>query len=869
MGEVWRGRDTRLDRSVAVKILPATFAQDEDRRARFEREAKTISSLNHPHICTLFDVGRAGETHFLVMELLEGEALVDRLRKGSLPLEQVLKFGAQVSDALDAAHRQGIVHRDLKPGNVVLTKSGAKLLDFGLARTSTGLGGVSGSTELPTEARPLTAAGTVLGTFQYMAPEQLEGAEADARTDIFALGALLYEMVTGKRAFEGKSKTSLIAAILSQQPPPISQVAPVMPPALDHVVRKCLEKDPDDRWQSARDVASELRWIAEAGSQAGVPARLALRRKSRERVAWVIAAGSAAAAILGFAWAIRLRGTAREAERPFYSEIALPPDVPLAGVTLGAMAFSPDGRRLALVIAQPTPGLAVRDLSSGETKRLPGTDGASFPFWSPDSRSLAFFAEGRLKKVEANGGPVQVVCDANAGRGGSWGRDGTIVFAPDIAGPLMKVHEAGGAPTAATRPADPNASHRNPWFLPDGRHFLLTSRARGTEATGSIAVASLDAGDARALVERGSNPQYADGFLFYVVDGNLVAQPFDAGRLSLQPQRIPLADAVEHYNPRDLAQFSVAPAGVLGYRRLRLRRSRVVWLDREGRELATVGEPYHHQGSLEFGMGLSLGADGRTLLATRSDASGGNADVWAVDLASAQMTRSTFVSSPGNTRGVLSPDGARMAVSSAATGGWSTLWIQSTSGSGSRQTLLEKASFSVMGWSPDGSTLVGDTQQPETGFDVAYVAIADPSKLLMLTSSRFDERSAALSPNGRWIAYQSNETGRNEVFVSDFSAASRKWQVSRAGGRGPTWRRDGLELYFTDAEARTMAAPLREHAGSLEVLAPIRLSFPPDVLLARGVSSQDGKRFLAARLEPETFTEPIRLIRGWRQLVGK
>jgi eukaryotic-like serine/threonine-protein kinase len=511
MGEVWRGRDTRLDRSVAVKILPATFAQDEDRRARFEREAKAISSLNHPHICTLFDVGRDGETHFLVMELLEGEALADRLRKGSLPLEQVLKFGAQVSDALDAAHRQGIVHRDLKPGNVVLTKSGAKLLDFGLARTSTGLGGVSGSTEMPTEARPLTAAGTVLGTFQYMAPEQLEGAEADGRTDIFALGALLYEMATGKRAFEGKSKTSLIAAILSQQPPPISQVAPVMPPALDHVVRKCLEKDPDDRWQSARDVASELRWIAEAGSQAGVPASLALRRKSRERVAWVLAAGCAAAATLGFAWAIRLRGIAREAERPFYSEVVLPADAPLAGVTLGAMAFSPDGRRLAMVVIQAAPGLAVRDLASGETKPLAGTDGATFPFWSPDSRSLAFFAEGRLKKVEATGGPVQVVCDANAGRGGSWGRDGAIVFAPDIGGPLMTVHEAGGIPSAATRTPSPNASHRNPWFLPDGRHFLFTSRERGSDPVGSIAIASLDAGDARPLVERGSNPQYADG----------------------------------------------------------------------------------------------------------------------------------------------------------------------------------------------------------------------------------------------------------------------------------------------------------------------------------------------------------------------
>jgi Tol biopolymer transport system component len=865
MGEVWRGRDTRLDRSVAIKLLPAGFAQDEERRQRFEREAKTISSLNHPHICTLFDVGHEGDAHFLVMELLEGESLADRLQKGPLPLDQVVKFGAQVSDALSAAHKQGIVHRDLKPGNVMLTKAGAKLLDFGLARSALGIGGAAGSTEMATEAKPLTSVGTVLGTFQYMAPEQLEGAEADPRTDIFALGALLYEMATARRAFEGKSKTSLIAAILSTQPPPISSVQPVMPPALDHVVKKCLEKDPDDRWQSAHDVASELRWIAEAGSQAGVPATLSLRRRSRERLAWALVAAISAVAAAGFGWALRLRGVARDAERPFHAEIVPPPEIRLAAVTPGAMALSPDGRRLAFVTAaNPQSALAVRDLASGKTERLAGTDAAIFPFWSPDSRWLAFFAEGRLKKIEATGGPVQVVCDAHAGRGGSWGKDGTLVFAPDIAGPLVKVPESGGTPTATTRAAGPGGTHRNPWFLPDGRHFLLTRRERATDVVGAIAVASLDGGDVRTLVERGSNPQYADGFLFFVVDGNLVAQRFDADALALQPPRLPIADAVEYYNPRDLGQFSVSAAGLLGYRRMHLRRAQLAWLERGGRELGSVGEPSYYAG-------LYLGADGRTLLATRSDAAGVNADVWTLDLRSSQVTRSTFASAPSDISAVLSPDGARMAVSASVVGGSgaSNLWIQSTSGSGSRQPLLEKMPFYVSGWSPDGAFLVGETQEAETGFDVAYVEVADSPKLVHLTNSRFDERGSALSPNGRWIAYQSNETGRNEVFVSDFPAAARKWQVSRSGGTSPTWRQDGLELYFVDPEGAA-AASVGERSGSLELGAPLRLPFSSESFrLGLGVFSVDGRRFLVARLESEAFTEPIRLIRGWRQLVEK
>jgi serine/threonine protein kinase/Tol biopolymer transport system component len=864
MGEVWRGKDTRLDRSVAVKILPTGFAEDVERRQRFEREAKTISSLNHPHICTLFDVGHEGDAHFLVMELLEGESLADRLQKGPLPLDQVVKFGAQVSDALSAAHKQGIVHRDLKPGNVMLTKAGAKLLDFGLARPGVGLGGASGSTALPTEAKPLTSVGTVLGTFQYMAPEQLEGAEADPRTDIFALGALLYEMATARRAFEGKSKTSLIAAILSTQPPPISSVQPVMPPALDHVVKKCLEKDPEDRWQSAHDVASELRWIGDAGSQAGVPTTLSLRRRSRERLAWGLVAAIAAAAAFGFGWAFQLRRLVREADQPFRAELVPPPEIHFAPVVQGALALSPDGQRLAFVAAGETQrDLAVRDLTSGETKLLAGTDGATFPFWSPDSRSLAFFAQEKLKKIEAAGGPVQVVCDAHAGRGGSWGPDGTIVFAPDINGPLVRVPAGGGTPTPATRGADPQATHRNPWFLPDGRHFLFTLRQGGARF-GAIAVGSLDGAEPRVLLERGSNAQYADGLLVSVVDGNLVAQRFDAGRQTLEGQALPIAAAVEYYNPRDLAHFSVSRSGLLAYRQIRLRRTQLVWLDRTGKELARVGEPSYYAG-------LHLGPAGRTLVAVRTDSGGADSDAWILDLERPQVTRSTFVSAPSDVRVALSPDEARLAVWASRGGGraGAALWIQPSSGSGSPQPLLEQTSFNVAGWSPDGTLLIGATQETETGFDVAYLAVADPSKIVRVTTSRFDEQNPALSPNGRWIAYNSNETGRAEIFACDFPAGARKWQVSRSGGRAPTWRSDSGELYFTGPEGAT-AVSVSERAGALDFGPPERLPFSRDTFdLFSGVCSRDGKRFLVERYDSEAFTEPIRLIRSWRKLVEK
>jgi Tol biopolymer transport system component len=596
-----------------------------------------------------------------------------------------------------------------------------------------------------------------------------------------------------------------------------------------------------------------------------------MRRRSRERLAWALAAVFGTAAALGFGWASHLRRVVGDSGRPLRAELVAPPDLGVAPVTVGAVALSPDGQRLSFVTgALGNSALAVRELATGETRRLAGTTDGSFPFWSPDGRWLAFFAEGRLKKVEAAGGPVQAVCEAHAGRGGTWNADGAIVFAPDITGPLVKVSAGGGGPVALTRTTDPRVTHRNPWFLPDGRHFLFTIRDTASGSFGAVAVASLDGGEPKVLLQRGSNPQYADGFLFTVVDGNLVAQRFDARKLVLEGQGQPIAEAVDYWNPRDLANFSVSPAGLLAYRQIHLRRTQLVWLDRGGKELATLGEPSYFAGLAQ--QGPHLGARGRILAAARSDALGANADVWTMDLARPQMTRATFLSAPTNYLGAaVSPDGSRLAVSTASVGGagGSTLWIQPLAGGGSRQSLLEKGSFNVFEWTPDGAALVGVTQEAGSGFDIAYVSLKDPSRVVHVTTSPFDEGAPALSPDGRWIAYQSNETGRSEVFVIDFPGGARKWQLSRSGGQTPSWRSDGREVYFSGPDGASAVA-VTAGSGTIESGTPERLPFPKGTLRADGrVFSPDGKRFLAERFDSEAFTEPIRLVRGWRRLVEK
>ncbi|HET9794774.1 MAG TPA: protein kinase, partial [Thermoanaerobaculia bacterium] len=572
MGEVYKARDTRLGRDVAIKVLPAHLTDDPDVKARFEREAKSISQLTHPHICTLYDVGSEGGVEYLVMELLEGQTLADRIEKGPLPTDQVLKFGVEIADALDRAHRAGIVHRDLKPGNVMLTKSGVKLLDFGLAKAVTSSGAASELSSLPTQAasRPLTEKGTVMGTFQYMAPEQLEGKDADARSDIFAFGCVLYEMATGKRAFTGATQASLVSAILRDDPKPISAVVPLAPAALDRLVRSCLAKDPEDRWQNARDVRNELTWIAQGGSQAGAAVPVAVpapRRRRRERLAWGAAIAGAAAAAVAIAAARRLGNRITELERPTIASIVAPQKTAVRGV-----ALSPDGRRLVFV-ARDSSGaslLWIRSLSSLTVQPLSGTENSSFPFWSPDSRVIGFFADGKLKRIDASGGPPQVICDAPEARGGSWSPNGVILFAPAVDGPIFRVSASGGAPSLVTKldRARGESSHRFPFFLPDGRHFLYLVANFG--APGDFPGMGIYARSLASEKEQRVSPAHSamaftpsssggrEGSLVFWKDGNLFAQPFDTKALRVTGESSPIVEDVQYFPQTQSALFSVS-----------------------------------------------------------------------------------------------------------------------------------------------------------------------------------------------------------------------------------------------------------------------------------------------------------------------
>ncbi|MGH9363953.1 MAG: protein kinase domain-containing protein, partial [Thermoanaerobaculia bacterium] len=523
MGEVYKAKDTRLERTVAIKVLPAHLSSSEEMRQRFEREARAISQLSHPHICALYDVGSHEGTEYLVMEYLEGETLATRLAKGSLPLDQTLSCGIQIADALDKAHRQGIVHRDLKPGNVMLTKSGVKLLDFGLAklRQAESEPVASRLSALGTEGTPLTAEGTLLGTLQYMAPEQLEAKEADARTDIFAFGATLYEMATGRKAFSGTSQASLISAIMTAEPALISTIQPMTPPALDRMVKTCLAKDPDERWQNAHDLMRELRWIAELGSQAGVPGPVVARRKSRERFSWGLTAVTLLVALAAVAAAVRYAHRAAMLARPMRSSMVLPEKS-----ALRAAAISPDGTRVVFV-ARDSSGrnlLWIRPLDSLAVQPLPGTENPSFPFWSPDSRFIGFFADGKLKKIDASGGPPQTLCDAPVNRGGTWNREGVILFAPVSDGPIYRVSASGGLPTPVTRldPSRGETSHRWPFFLPDGQHFLyLVASFGGPKEKTGIYVGSLDSKEEKFLLPANSSVAYAPpGYLLFFRERN-------------------------------------------------------------------------------------------------------------------------------------------------------------------------------------------------------------------------------------------------------------------------------------------------------------------------------------------------------------
>ena len=859
MGEVYRARDTRLDRTVAIKVLPQHLSSSPEVRQRFEREAKTISQLSHPHICALYDVGREGEIEYLVMEYLDGVTLSDRLAKGPLPLEQTLRFGVEVADALDKAHRQGIVHRDLKPSNVMLTKSGVKLLDFGLAKAFEPAASKESLTSQPTR-QALTQEGTILGTFQYMAPEQLEGKAADARTDIWALGCVLHEMATGQKAFAGASRASLIGAILHTEPPPISTVQPMSPPALDRVVKTCLAKDPEDRWQSAADIKRELKWVAE-GSAAGVaaPVAVASRRRSRERIAWT---GFAAAGLAALLLAVRILGRSPRATGSVRASILLPARA--EDQYLVCPELSPDGRTIAFSSAGflEVSQVWLRPLGSDDSRPVPGTEGASFAFWSPDGRSLGFFANRKLKRIDPAGGSAETICDiTDEGRGGTWNREGVIVFSPGRNTGLWRVRASGGNPEPLTRPdaARGDASHRWPFFLPDGRHLLYVAMPNTGPKT-ALFYASVDGKENRLLLEDASNTVFAKGHLLFVRKGKLFAQPFDpaSGRLSASPAGIAEGIGVGFGVTR--AMFSSSENGDLVYiSRPLLERSTLEWIDRSGKRLAGTGETQDWYDP-------AISPDGTRLAVGIGDERAEQGNLWILDLSKGTRTRLTF--GPGSAWSpIWSSDSSRIAYVRQAEQGKPGIYAKSASGAGAEEELVAPGALGDLGdlwisyWSSDGKPLILTLFSTKKGnYGIWTVALSGDRRAQPLIETPADETNPSVSPDGRWIAYDSRESGRDEIYVQAFSGSGSKFQISTAGGQWPAWRQDGKELFFLSLDNRLMSVPVQT-TPSFESGTPVAFSDPLKV--DHFAMMPDGARFLVQFPLPEPIARSARLILNW------
>jgi serine/threonine protein kinase/Tol biopolymer transport system component len=871
MGEVYKARDSRLGRTVALKVLPERLSADGELRQRFEREARTISQLSHPHICALYDVGHQHGTDFLVMEYLEGQTLSERLVRGPLPLEHVLRHGIEIANALDKAHRGGIVHRDLKPGNVMLTASGVKLLDFGLARVLAPSGGDSILTALPTET-PLTEKGAILGTVQYMAPEQLEGKDSDARTDVFALGAILYEMATGKKAFVGASHASLIGSILRDQPPSISQLQPIAPRALDRIVATCLAKDPEDRWQTARDVSLQLKGIAEEQSTPGTMGTVRpSRRRTSALLPWLIAA---AAAVVGL---YALTSRPRESERPrvLRSSLLPPPNTTfhIFGANVAAPVLSPDGRRLAFgtLEAEGFYRLWVRDLEDLDAYPVPGGDGALFPFWSPDSRSIGFFAKGKLKVVDASPSPPppRDLADVVEARGGTWGADGTIVYAAGNFTPLMRVSAAGGKPAQATRldRAAGELANRWPRFLPDGRRFLYEVRKASADPSAPAMpvgtyVGSLDGREKRLILSEGTSVTYSPpGYLLFRRANTLMAVACDPKSLELRGDPVVLTDSLEGFSATGLSLFSVLEDLLIYSPQMGLNPSRLVWLDGTGKELSTVGPPgrFTH---------LTLSPDGRAVVVAQIEEPL-PPDLWIFDAGVGRGIRLTR-DAVAQIEPVFSPDG-RVFYSSFSTGPWD-LWEMRPQGVKSAKPFLESASTkTACDVSPDGRWLLYREFNTGTRGDLKAVPLIGDRQPRAFVATGGDEGNGDFSPDSRWVAYASDESGRKEVYAASFPDPTRRFRVSSDGGAQPRWSRDGKELFYVRSGRLVAAAVGRQgedltfgESRSLFPFPLFTLVDPGFDLVTRYDVAPDG-RFLALLRSGDESPTPLVLVQNWRE----
>ena len=880
MGEVYRARDTRLERTVAIKVLPLHLSTNPDLRQRLEREAKAISSLNHPHICTLYDVGSQDGVDFLVMEYLEGETLGQRLLKGPLPLDEAVKIAIVLANALDKAHRQGILHRDLKPANVMLTKNGPKLMDFGLAKAGAGMGvssmasgALTPSTPtmslaaLSSPTTPLTEKGTIVGTFQYMAPEVLQGAEADGRSDIFSFGCMLFEMVTGRRAFEGKSQFSVLGAILDKEPERVSAVRPNSPARLDETVRHCLAKNPDERYGCMHDVEIQLKAVAKAAPQEVVASK---GSSSRPWLGWLVATVAVLIALsVGAAYVFQAPKPA-----PALRASILPPTGTVFVTMLpssGPPAFSPDGTRL-VFSARDEKGrvlLYVRTMTSMMAQPLPGTEEAAYPFWSPDSRELGFFASGKLKKINASGGPPQNLCDAPNARGGTWSKDGVIVFTPSTSQPLFRVSAAGGTPELVSKLdlSRSENSHRWPSFLPDGKHFLFWARSSRGPQENLVCVGELGSLQAKVLMKSDSMATFASGHLLFLRDQTLMAQPFNPTRLEVTGDPAPIAEHVGMNGATARPLFSVSENGSLVYQAGETSGGwNLLWWSKDGTQTGSIARPDRY-------ILPRLSPDGTRLAVMIFTGAKGSGDIWVSDLVRGTSTRLTF--GPANQSApIWTPDGKTIFYSSSAKG-LPHIYAKSADGSGPERVVLEtNDAVEIPGsFSPDGRYLAYERHLPksEPSYHLWVLPLFGDSKPFPIVQTAFEEREPAVSPDGKWMAYQNNESGRREVYITAFPGGGAKWQVSTNGGTAPKWRRDGKELFFLDAADNIVAVDVNASGNA------VRLGAPHALFQAVGIQREygpfdltgDGKKFLLNSGNLKEGSDPLTLVLNWPAELNK
>jgi serine/threonine protein kinase len=829
MGEVYKANDTRLDRTVAIKVLPEHLSKDPAIRERFEREARAVSSLNHPHICTLHDVGEHDGIHFLVMELVEGESLADRLKRGPLPFEQAIDCAAQIADALGKAHRAGIVHRDLKPGNVMLTRMGVKLLDFGLAKanpTRRSLG--EGGPDAPTEQKPLTGEGTILGTVQYMAPEQLEGKDVDARADLFALGAVLYEMLTGRKAFEGESQASVISAIMSSDPPPVSELQSMSPPALDRLVKKCLAKDPEDRWHGAHDLVIALQWATD-----GVPQGSKSPSKSRTAVLGL------AALILGGVVAGMLVPRPEDSRTVRSLDIALPSDEALR-IDKPSVAVSRDG---SLIAYTTTRQLYLRATDSVLATAIPSSENACCPFFSPDDEWLGFFTEFELKKVSVRGGTPVSVAEVKNGMKGTWGSDGTIIYGRGDTSGLFRVSASGGLTDTLTSRVEDELDHGWPELLPGGNAVLFWVRPSGSSGdVAQIVVQSLATGERKVLVERGANPRYASsGHLIYVLDSTLWAAPFDTRRLELTGEPFPVTEGVAMLG-RGGSQFDLSDDGTLVYAPGGRAARRMLWVDRNGKTSPAIGVS-------EAFVFPRASPDGRRIAASLHPI-GGSHDVWIYDVD--RGTRSRLTTTSHNNTPVWTPDGTRVTFASQVAGTDDIFWKPVDGIAESEPLLIAESTQYPTSWHPDGSVLAYETRDPETGRDIWLLPMGGEPRPWLATPA--DEYLASFSPDGRFVAYVSDESGQEEVYVRGYPEAGSRTVISTDGGSEPIWSPNGRELFYRSLDGTSiLGVEVRSGSklsvGTAGVVVEWRYYSGNRIAPTFDVS-RDAKRFLVIEEEP-------------------